>query len=277
VESMADVLVAAEDPAGSGRGQETILLVEDEDFVRELLADFLRSGGYTVIEARSAEEALAVVAGTPPPIDLLVTDMVLSGMNGSRLAQELVDRLPHLATLYVSGYPGDEGFVDGVFEPGPAFLAKPFTRHALMQKVSEVLGARPPIRATVLVLEPEAGIRRLLLHTLTRAGYAVTDGQDQASTPCVDIDVALVDVASADPALWVSVRELRQRHPGVGIVLMAGSFGDVVISEAAAAGVEITLQKPLRESAVLDAVRRALQHRPVRTPLQTLLPTDGSL
>lgn len=258
-----EVSAAAESPAKPVRGHETLLLVEDEDFVRELLSEFLRSSGYTVIEARSAEEALALVKqDSAPAIDLLVTDMVLSGMNGAKLADRLKAMMPSLVTLYVSGYPGDEMFADGVFDPGPAFLAKPFTRHALIHKVKEILGARPPIHATVLVVEPNNGIRRLIAQMLTRAGYAVVERLDEALSGARPLDVALVDVASPEPARWTSIRALRRRHAAASIILMAGSFGDVLIGEAAAAGVEITLQKPLHEAAVLDAVRRALQQRP---------------
>ncbi|MFA5907720.1 MAG: response regulator [Vicinamibacterales bacterium] len=253
----------------AGRGHETLLLVEDEDFVRELLSEFLRSSGYTVIEARSAEEALALFKHDGAmAIDLLVTDMVLSGINGARLAERLKAMIPGLVTLYVSGYPGDEMFADGVFDPGPAFLAKPFTRHALIHKVKEILGARPPLHATVAVAEPNNGIRRLITQMLTRAGYGVVDRIEAMRAGATPVDVALVDVASPDPARWTIVRELRQRHPGASIVLMAGSFGDVLIGEAAAAGVEITLQKPLHEAAVLDAVRRALRQRPAGVAAQ---------
>ena len=149
---------AAQEPARPDRGTETLLLVEDEDYVRELLRDFLTSAGYTVIEACSGEEALAIVKQQAPDLDLLVTDIVLSGMNGAKLAERLKAQMPHLVTLYISGYPGDEMFGDAVFDPGPAFLAKPLTRHALTRKVRETLNARPPIRATVFVAEPPAPV-----------------------------------------------------------------------------------------------------------------------
>ncbi|OFW47162.1 MAG: hypothetical protein A3J29_02155 [Acidobacteria bacterium RIFCSPLOWO2_12_FULL_67_14b] len=264
IEGAEVVPVTAEDPARPAPGHETLLLVEDEDFVRELLLEFLESAGYTVIEARSAEDALGLVKDTGPAIDLLVTDMVLSGMNGARLAERLKGMMPRLVTLYISGYPGDEMFADGVFDPGPAFLAKPFTRHALTRKVRETLSARPPVHASVLVVEPNVGIRRLLTQMLTRAGYDVVERLDpaiEAGAPPRPVDVALVDVASLDPNRWVTVRTLRERQPGAAIVLMAGAFGDVLIGEAAVAGVEITLQKPLNETSVLDAVRRALRSR----------------
>src|SRR5262249_52278372 len=124
-------------------GSETLLLVEDEAFVRELVREFLEASGYTVIEASSAEEAMTLVDHpATPPIDLLVTDVVLPGLNGVRLAEQLKAKFPELEALYISGYPGDAMFREEVFDPGPAFLPKPFTRHILTGKVREMLSRR---------------------------------------------------------------------------------------------------------------------------------------
>jgi two-component system cell cycle sensor histidine kinase/response regulator CckA len=127
-------------------GHETVLLVEDEAFVRELVREFLQTSGYQVIEASCAEDALRMVSDrATPSIDLLVTDVVLPGLNGVRLAERLKAQVPGLEALYISGYPGDAMFRGDVFDPGPAFLAKPFTRHVLTQKVREILNARPAL------------------------------------------------------------------------------------------------------------------------------------
>jgi len=129
-------------PATPPSGHETVLLVEDEAFVRELVREFLQASGYTVIEASCAEDALRIAVERTTPIDLLVTDVVLPGLNGVRLAERLKAQVPGLEALYISGYPGDPLFRGDVFDPGPAFLAKPFTRHVLTQKVREILNAR---------------------------------------------------------------------------------------------------------------------------------------
>jgi len=152
VERRAPQAPAAVPPAPAS-GHETVLLVEDETFVRELVREFLRASGYTVIDACNAEEALRLVAAPgAPAIDLLVTDVVLPGLSGVRLAQQLKHQLPGLEALYMSGYPGDAMFRSDVFDPGPAFLAKPFTRHVLTQKVREILNSRPnsPVTAPAL-------------------------------------------------------------------------------------------------------------------------------
>jgi len=152
VERRAPQAPAAVPPAPAS-GHETVLLVEDETFVRELVREFLRASGYTVIDACNAEEALQLVAAAgAPAIDLLVTDVVLPGLSGVRLAQQLKHQLPGLETLYMSGYPGDAMFRTDVFDPGPAFLAKPFTRHVLTQKVREILNSRPGSAVTAPAL-----------------------------------------------------------------------------------------------------------------------------
>jgi two-component system, cell cycle sensor histidine kinase and response regulator CckA len=121
-------------------GSETLLLVEDEELVRDLVREFLEEAGYRVIEAQDAHEALRIAnAGGTPAIDLVVTDVVLPAMNGSDLVKELQRAVPKLKALYMSGYPGDAAFRPGASGMGAAFLAKPFTRDALTQKVREVL------------------------------------------------------------------------------------------------------------------------------------------
>jgi len=122
-------------------GHETLLVVEDEAFVRELVRDFLAGAGYHVLEAASAEDAMRVAAATTTPIDLLLTDLMLPGMNGTQLAAALRERMPGMSTLYMSGYPGDSLFGTESFEPDAAFLPKPFTRQLLTSKVRDVLDA----------------------------------------------------------------------------------------------------------------------------------------
>ncbi len=127
-------------------GSETILLVEDDASVREMISDTLRGAGYTVLEAAGAAEALAAIERRPGPVDLVLTDVVMPGLNGRDLARRLVSARPGMKVLFMSGYTDDAIVRHGVLEPGIAFLAKPFTSGALARKVREVLegpGARP--------------------------------------------------------------------------------------------------------------------------------------
>jgi two-component system, cell cycle sensor histidine kinase and response regulator CckA len=129
-------------PAGlhnSGRGAETILLVEDDDGVRNFCRKVLRTQGYRVLEAQSADEATQRCEQNAEPIHLLVSDVVMPGRSGHHLAEQLLELRPEMRVLYVSGYTDDEVVQRGVVHAHVNFLQKPFSPHALSEKVREVL------------------------------------------------------------------------------------------------------------------------------------------
>jgi two-component system, cell cycle sensor histidine kinase and response regulator CckA len=133
---------AAEEPS-SLRGQETVMVVEDEDSVRELVRQVLEGHGHAVLTARHGRDALLMAERYERPIDLLVTDVVMPEMGGGELVERLVARRPDLKVLYMSGYTNDEVLRRGVPEGGTSFLHKPFTADELMRRVREVLEAAP--------------------------------------------------------------------------------------------------------------------------------------
>jgi two-component system, cell cycle sensor histidine kinase and response regulator CckA len=121
------------------KGNETVLIVEDEDGVRELLWKILTEHGHTVLEARHGRDALTVAGGYARPIDLLVTDVVMPEMGAGELVDRLITKRPNLKVLFISGYTTDEVVRRGVSGSDPAFIQKPFTAEELMRKVREVL------------------------------------------------------------------------------------------------------------------------------------------
>jgi two-component system, cell cycle sensor histidine kinase and response regulator CckA len=121
-------------------GQETILLVEDEDAVRVIVAAVLRRQGYSVLEASSPGVAVELFEQHGPSIELLLTDVVMPGMNGPSLAQRLVATRPSLRILFMSGYADVSSPLDAA-GPNVSFLSKPFQASALAAKVREVLSA----------------------------------------------------------------------------------------------------------------------------------------
>ena len=121
------------------QGTETVLLVEDEESVRQLVRETLESRGYKVIEAENGEEALKISTTYTDPIHLLITDVVMPGISGRELAKQLCDAYPQTRVLFLSGYTEDAIVHQGVFEAGTAFLQKPFTLQSLSRKVREVL------------------------------------------------------------------------------------------------------------------------------------------
>ncbi len=128
-------------PAPAARGTETVLAVEDDPLVRDVTARALRGGGYRVLLAGSAAEALELEAGLAGPLGLLVTDVVMPGMDGRELADELRRRRPGLRVLFVSGYAQDIVGHHGVLDAGVELLQKPFNSGALLARVRAVLDA----------------------------------------------------------------------------------------------------------------------------------------
>jgi two-component system, cell cycle sensor histidine kinase and response regulator CckA len=126
-------------PLASIRGSETILLVEDAEPLRKLANMFLRESGYNVLTASDGAEALEVARKHFGPIDLLLTDVVMPGINGRVLAERLAPLQPRMKVLYMSGY--TDAFIagHGVLEAGTHLLHKPFTQEVLARKVREVL------------------------------------------------------------------------------------------------------------------------------------------
>jgi len=124
-------------------GPEVILVVEDQEGVRKFAAEVLKSRGYSVLSSADGEAALELAAHYPDLIHLLITDVVLPGMNGSELAQRLKTLRPTMQVLFTSGYTRDVIAERGILEPTTAFIAKPYTPGELAAKVHEVLPQTP--------------------------------------------------------------------------------------------------------------------------------------
>ena len=139
VEGVAEKHAAPVAHAAMG-GTETVLLVEDEDSVRQLVRDTLAAKGYRVVEAENGEAGMAAAARHEGKINLVITDVVMPGMGGRELVKQLVQTRPGTKVLYLSGYTEDAIINEGTIERGAAFLQKPFTLQNLSRKVREVLG-----------------------------------------------------------------------------------------------------------------------------------------
>ena len=135
--------------AGPARGgSETILLVEDEVAVRAFAERILAGLGYTLLTASNGTEALAAASAHESPIDLLVTDVIMPGLNGSELSQRLTTSRPALLTLYMSGYTEAAIGQRGLLPQGAGFLAKPFSPDGLGRAVRDALDAVRPVATT---------------------------------------------------------------------------------------------------------------------------------
>jgi two-component system cell cycle sensor histidine kinase/response regulator CckA len=143
-------------PASSGvrtlkRGSETILVVEDEEAVRLLVRRDLESRGYTVLIPANTGEALLACDRHTGPIHLLLTDIVMPGMLGPEVARRACALRPDMKVLYMSGYTDESIIQRGLLKGNEVFIQKPFSPHALSQKVRGVLdgGAAPSGSATI--------------------------------------------------------------------------------------------------------------------------------
>jgi len=122
------------------RGWETILLVEDAQPVRELASELLESNGYKVLQAANGADAVRLAEKYQEPIQLLLSDVVMPGLDGRKLADHMVRTHPGIKVLYMSGFTDDAIIHHGVLDSGVALLEKPFTKASLLRKVREILG-----------------------------------------------------------------------------------------------------------------------------------------
>jgi two-component system, cell cycle sensor histidine kinase and response regulator CckA len=131
----AELAAAATDGAAE-RGEETIMIVEDDERVRDLVRLMLESKGYRVLAAAGAEDAERLCT---EDVDLLLTDVVMPDVNGRALAERLGATAPRMRILFMSGYSDEAVYRHGEISPNAAFIEKPFTDRTLARKVREVL------------------------------------------------------------------------------------------------------------------------------------------
>jgi len=127
------------EPEGLPSGDETVLLVEDEEQILLLAAEILENQGYRVLPAASPEAACGLADAHDGEIHLLLTDVIMPGMNGRELQRMIERRNPGIRTLFISGYTEDAVVHRGILDPGVSFLPKPFTMRQLVEKVRSVL------------------------------------------------------------------------------------------------------------------------------------------
>jgi two-component system, cell cycle sensor histidine kinase and response regulator CckA len=135
-------------PSATTGGTETILLVEDEESVRQLVRETLSARGYNVVEAVSGEAGLEIAGRHKGTIDLVITDVVMPGMDGREMIKRLSQKRPEAKVLYLSGYTEDSIASEELPESGIAFLQKPFTLQNLLRKIREILGSPAASSAT---------------------------------------------------------------------------------------------------------------------------------
>jgi two-component system cell cycle sensor histidine kinase/response regulator CckA len=259
---------SAEDLGDDLRGTETILLVEDDEAVREYASGVLRELGYEVIEVADGPDAIVASERYAGEIQLLLTDVVMPKLNGRDLAEFLCERRPGLRVLFVSGYTENSIVHQGVLDEGLHFLAKPFSPGALAQKVRSVLTAETkPCR--VLLVDDEACVRELLRETLTAAGYEVVLCENGAKAIArlaeEPMDLLITDLVMPGQEGIETIAQARREYPQLKILAISGFSGGEYLRMAKVLGANETLAKPLDLTLLTERVR-ALTRRGIRRP-----------
>jgi CheY-like chemotaxis protein len=259
-------------------GEETVLVVEDDQEVREVAVSMLTDLGYRVFKAKDAASALVVI-DSGVPIDLIFTDVMMPGtLRSPELARKARERLPYVAVLFTSGYTQNAIVHGGRLDPGVELLAKPYTREALARKVRHVLanqaqrrparGSRHPAventleGATVLVVEDDYLIRLTTTEMLNDLGCKVKEAATaQEALEILDegpVDILLTDVGLPGVSGLQLARDVRGRWPNLRIVLATGDSG--VQSEAEHLGM-LFISKPYTPDSLRQSLGPALMKR----------------
>ena len=265
-------------------GTETVLVVEDDDEVRNTVVDLLTELGYHVLKARDAQSGLAIIE-SGMPIDVLFTDVVMPGpLRSPELARQARERLPEIAVLFTSGYTDNAIIHSGRIDPGVELLSKPYTREALARRLRHVLANRPerkppaetapamvdeisdrPRSQRILLVEEDALIRMATADMLTDLGHEVVEAGDGTQALAV-LEAEAVDLLITDIGLpGISGTELakaaRAGNASLPVIFATGvtpSADDEIFTAISGA---VFLQKPYSIPRLTEAIA-TLQSRP---------------
>jgi PAS domain S-box-containing protein len=269
-----DRVVAIEEESVRG-GDETILVAEDDEAVRDTVVGMLSELGYRVLKARDAESALSIIE-SGIAIDLLFTDVVMPGpLRSPQLARKAAERQPGIAVLFTSGYTENAIVHGGRLDEGVELLSKPYTREQLARRVRHMLGNRLPRNAAasesatpaaapekpaplrVLVLEDDALIRMSICEMLESRGHAVFEAGDGNEALRVHgantIDVLLADVGLPGMSGVEVAEMMREAQPELPVIFATGDHtaNGVVRDERTA-----VIVKPYGVADLMEAVGR---------------------
>ena len=268
-------------------GTETVLVVEDDEDVRNTVIDMLFELGYRVLRAKDAHSALAIIE-SGAPIDLLFTDVIMPGpVRSPELARKAKERLPNIAVLFTSGYTENAIVHGGRLDEGIELLSKPYTREALARKIRHVLRnqqqrrfgpAEPrhplqddveenrapvsrPRALRVLLVEDDALIRLSTAEMLGDLGHSVHEAGNASEALALldehDFDVLITDIKLPGLAGDELASRAIARQPGLRIVFASGY--EVLPNRDAREGLAgaVLLQKPYNERGITDALNAA--------------------
>jgi DNA-binding response OmpR family regulator len=227
-------------PVPSG-GPETILLVEDEQVLRDMCGAYLEAKGYTVLKAGNAKEAMEICRSYDRPIHLLITDVVMPGLSGMDLAKSALELRPALAVILVSGHMNRP--LDRAALGFSRFLQKPFGFDALDRTIRSLLGKSREI----LLIEDSSFMRGAMQRALTGAGYMVHTAMDgevavravrQTLPDLVVLDLALKKISGLEVLRALKQDAIAKSIPVVVLAILSETNSEDLLSQGAAACLE---------------------------------------
>jgi len=247
-------------------GHQTVLVVEDQPEVRRYAAAALEAYGYHVMKAASAEEALILCERAAERIDLILTDVVMPGLSGREMADQLKQRGRRVKVLFMSGYTDDTIVLEGVPRKEAEFIQKPFGPDELAGKVREMLMA-PDRAARILVADDESGVRGFLRLVLESGGYEVMEaahGNDVLKEARAGrVDLVVTDLVMPEQE-GIETIQLLRKDPAladIGIIAISGALGGKFPEVARKLGAQVLLSKPVDAELLLVKVAEVLKSR----------------
>ena len=273
-------------------GSETVLVVEDDETVRETVVELLSDLGYSVLKARDAQSALAIVE-SGVAIDVLFTDVVMPGpMRSPDLARKARERLPNLAILFTSGYTDNAIVHGGRVDPGVDLLSKPYRREALARKIRHVLrnqqqaaagkltetprntppppgGENAMASMTILYVEDDESIRNATVEILRLLGHTIFEAADAQGAMKVleqsTIDILMTDISLPGMSGEELAADAARRLPNLRIIYATGFDASALARDGMPAQGAVLLRKPYDRADLISAIQTAWRREPVAT------------
>jgi CheY-like chemotaxis protein len=240
------------------RGDETVLVVEDDGGVREFAVGILRRMGYQVLEAASGPDAIVEAEKHPGAIQLLLTDVVIPKINGPDLAEFLTQRRPELKVIFMSGYSDYSPATAGFGEDGAHHLIKPFSTGDLLRKVRFVLSMPQRVKV-VVIADDEEPIRELFRTALESAGYkcycSANGIEVMKQLRELDaVDLLITDLVMPGREGLETISLVEKEFPNLKILAISG-YADSYLEMASMLGANSTLAKPFYLETLCERVK----------------------